>query len=53
MSIIAGYPLGIHNAFFEAHRFSLFLPAPLISTGLLVYLALPGTRRMVEVWNAE
>jgi hypothetical protein len=53
MSIIAGYPLGIHNAFFEAHRFSLFLPAPLISTGLLVYLALPGTRRMVEAWNAE
>lgn len=53
MSIVAGYPLGIHNALFEAHRFSMFLPAPLISTGLLVYLALPGTRRMVEAWNAE
>jgi hypothetical protein len=52
MSMMAGYPLGIHNALFEVHRFSMFLPAPLISTGLVIYLALPGTRRMIEKWSA-
>ena len=41
MSMLAGYPLGLHNALFEVHRFSMFLPAPLISTGLLIYLWLP------------
>jgi len=29
-------------------RFSMFLVAPVISTGLLVYLLLPSTRRMVD-----
>lgn len=52
MSMLAGYPLGLHNALFEVHRFSMFLPAPLFGTGLLIYLALPSTRRMLEVWNA-
>ncbi len=52
MSMLAGYPLGLHNAIFEAHRFSMFLPAPLFGTGLLVYLLLPSTRRMIEAWNA-
>jgi hypothetical protein len=53
MSMLAGYPLGLHNAIFEAHRFSMFLPAPLMSTGLLIYLMLPSTRRMLEAWNAK
>jgi len=52
LSMLAGYPLGINNAFFEVHRFSMFLPAPLLSTGLLIYLLLPSTRRMLETWNA-
>ena len=47
MSMFGGYPLGIYNAFFEVHRFSMFLPAPLISTGLVIYLLLPGTRKML------
>jgi hypothetical protein len=51
MSMLAGYPLGLHNALFEVHRFSMFLPAPLLSTGLVIYLALPSTRRMLEAWN--
>jgi hypothetical protein len=51
MSIISGYPLGIHNAFFEVHRFSMFLPAPLLSTGLLIYLLLPGTQKLLANWN--
>lgn len=53
MSMTAGYPLGLHNALVEVHRFSMFLPAPLISTGLVLYLLLPSTRRMLEAWNAN
>jgi hypothetical protein len=53
MSMLAGYPLGLHNAFFEVHRFSMFLPAPLMGTGLVIYLLLPSTRRMLEAWNAS
>jgi hypothetical protein len=52
MSMLAGYPLGLHNALVEVHRFSMFLPAPLFGTGLVIYLALPSTRRMLEAWNA-
>ncbi len=51
MSMLAGYPLGLHNALIEVHRFSMFLPAPLLSTGLMIYLLLPGTRKMLETWN--
>lgn len=51
MSMLAGYPLGLHNALVEVHRFSMFLPAPLLSTGLVIYLALPGTRKMLAAWN--
>lgn len=53
MSMLAGYPLGLHNALVEVHRFSMFLPAPLLSTGLMIYLLLPGTRKMLETWNAS
>jgi antibiotic biosynthesis monooxygenase (ABM) superfamily enzyme len=48
---MAGYPLGLNNAFNEVHRFSMFLPAPLLSTALLIYLVLPSTRKMLEKWN--
>jgi hypothetical protein len=51
MSMIAGYPMGLNNALFEVHRFSMFLPAPLISTALVIYLLLPRTRKMLETWN--
>ena len=51
MSMLAGYPLGFHNALVEVHRFSMFLPAPLLSTGLVIYLLLPGTRKVLEGWN--
>jgi hypothetical protein len=53
MSMLAGYPLGLHNALFEVHRFSMFLPAPLFGTGLLIYLFLPSTRRMVDAWSLK
>lgn len=52
MSMLAGYPLGLHNALFEVHRFSMFLPAPLMGTGLVIYLLLPSTRMMLEAWNS-
>lgn len=32
---------GVHNAFFEVQRFSMFLPAPLINTALVVLSASP------------
>jgi len=51
MSMLAGYPLGLHNAFVEVHRFSMFLPAPILGMGLLVYLALPSTRKMLGAGN--
>jgi len=46
MSIIGGYPMGIHNVF-EVNRFSMFLPAPIVSSILLVILCLPGTQKMI------
>ncbi|MEW6241402.1 MAG: hypothetical protein AB1564_11395 [Chloroflexota bacterium] len=52
MSMLGGFPLGITDVI-RLGRFSMFLPAPLISTGLLVYLLLPSTRRMLEAWNAR
>jgi hypothetical protein len=48
MSMLAGYPLGLHNAFFEVQRFSMFLPAPLLSTALLIYLLTPAARRLLN-----
>lgn len=50
MSMMAGYPLGLNNAIFEVQRFSMFLPAPIISTLLLIYLVLPGTRAKLAAW---
>jgi hypothetical protein len=46
MSMLGGYPLGIHNVF-EVNRFSLFLPAPLISTLLVGFLVSPWGRRLL------
>jgi len=53
LSMLAGYPMGLNNALFEVHRFSMFLPAPLISTALVIYLLLPGTRKMIDSWMAS
>ncbi|MFM8320506.1 MAG: hypothetical protein ACKOC5_06280 [Chloroflexota bacterium] len=47
MSMLAGYPLGLHNALYEVHRFSMFLPAPLLSTALVAYLISPWGRRLL------
>ncbi|HWS24209.1 MAG TPA: hypothetical protein VN226_07240 [Anaerolineales bacterium] len=50
MSMFAGYPLGIHNVS-EVGRFSLFLPAPIMSTIMVFLLLLPGTQKMLNQWT--
>lgn len=52
MSMIGGYPMGINNVI-EAGRFSMFLPAPIISTILLVVILLPGTKTLIETGGKE
>ncbi len=52
MSMIGGYPVAIVNIM-EVHRFSMFLPAPLIATILLIILLLPGTKQLIEEWQAN
>jgi len=47
MSMFGGYPVGITDVI-RLGRFSLFLPAPIISTVLLIVFLLPGTRKLVE-----
>jgi len=50
MSIIAGYPMAINNIV-EVKRFSMFLPAPIISTILLIVILLPGTQKLITGWQ--
>ncbi len=52
MSMIGGYPMGINNVI-EAGRFSMFLPAPIIATILLVVILLPGTKRLIDTGGKE
>jgi hypothetical protein len=47
MSIFGGYPVGLTDVF-QIGRFSMFLVAPVVSTGLLVYFLLPATRKMID-----
>ncbi len=46
MSMIGGYPMGIHNVA-EVNRFSMFLPAPILSTILVIILCLPNTQKLL------
>ena len=47
MSMFGGYPVGITDVI-RLGRFSMFLPAPIIGTVLLVVLMLPGTKKLIE-----
>lgn len=47
MACYGGYPLGVVNSL-EMGRFSMFLPAPALSTALIAVLLLPATRRLLE-----
>jgi hypothetical protein len=44
MSMFGGFPVGVTDVIVKG-RFSMFLVAPVMSTGLLVYLLLPSTRK--------
>lgn len=46
MSMIGGYPMGI-NHMLEAGRFSMFLPAPILSSILVIILCMPNTQRHI------
>jgi len=52
MSMFGGFPVGITDVVIQG-RFSMFLIAPVISTGLLIYLLLPGTKKMIVEWGNE
>jgi hypothetical protein len=49
-SMMGGYPLAVVNIM-EVHRFSMFLPGPVIATGLLITLILPKTKALIENWE--
>ena len=53
MSIFGGYPVGLTDVIAIKGSFSMFLVAPIISTGLLIYLLLPGTKRMLAEWQND
>jgi hypothetical protein len=46
-----GYPIGILNML-EVKRFSLFLPAPLLSTAIVIFLMLPYARKLLAAWSS-
>jgi hypothetical protein len=52
MSMFGGFPVGVTDVVIKG-RFSMFLVAPVMSTGLLIYMLLPSTRKMLEAWNAK
>jgi len=51
MSMFGGYPVGLTDVIATKGGFSMFLVAPIISTGLLIYLLLPGTKKMIAEWQ--
>ncbi len=46
MSIFGGFPVGITDVV-RLHRFSMFLPGPLLSSILLVIILLPSTKKLI------
>jgi hypothetical protein len=52
MSMFGGFPVGITDVIIIG-RFSMFLVAPIVSTGLLIYLLLPGTKKMIAEWQTN
>ncbi len=51
MSMFGGYPVGLTDVIAVKGNFSMFLVAPIMSTGLLIYLLLPGTKNMITEWR--
>ncbi|MEL7675190.1 MAG: hypothetical protein AAGU78_15750 [Chloroflexota bacterium] len=49
MACFGGYPIAVESMI-DKGTFSMFAPAPLLSTALLVYLVLPATREWMARW---
>ena len=52
MSMFGGFPVGLTDVIIQG-RFSMFLVAPMMGTGLLIYMLMPGTTKMLEEWIAK
>jgi hypothetical protein len=52
MSILGGFPVGVTDVL-RLHRFSMFLPGPIMSTILLIVILLPGTKRLIATWSQQ
>jgi hypothetical protein len=52
MSMFGGFPVGVTDVVIQG-RFSMFLVAPVMSTGLLVYMLLPNTKKMLDTWQRK
>jgi len=52
MSMFGGFPVGVTDIIVKG-RFSMFLVAPILSTGILIYLLLPNTRKMLADWSSK
>jgi hypothetical protein len=51
MSMFGGYPVGLTDVVaVKQGAFSMFLVAPILSTGMLIYFLLPGTAKMINAW---
>ncbi|RLD06608.1 MAG: hypothetical protein DRI32_02275, partial [Chloroflexi bacterium] len=50
MSMFGGFPVGITDVIIQG-RFSMFLVAPIMGTGLLIYMLMPKTTKMIEEWQ--
>ncbi len=50
MSMFGGFPVGVTDVVNKG-RFSMFLVAPVMSTGLLVYMLMPNTKKMLDKWQ--
>ncbi|MCP4139248.1 MAG: hypothetical protein GY755_02970 [Chloroflexi bacterium] len=50
MSMFGGFPVGITDVTIQG-RFSMFLVAPIMSTGLLIYMLMPKTEKLVKEWQ--
>ena len=52
MSMFGGFPVGLTDVIIQG-RFSMFLVAPMMGTGLLIYMLMPKTTIMIEEWISK
>ncbi|MEN8171510.1 MAG: hypothetical protein ABFS03_01375 [Chloroflexota bacterium] len=52
MSMFGGFPVGVTDVVIKG-RFSMFLVAPVMSSALLIYMLMPGTKKMLEAWQSK